>query len=88
MGAAQAYVEHIHATPEFYYIMSGPVAHWVCGENNVAVPGNIYLHNAYSSHAAQGITDGLRYVVITGSWSPNGDRSVFEKPFFLFGAIG
>jgi len=82
-GPWARYVEHSHATPEFYYIMSGPVEHWVNGVKHRAVPGNVYLHNSYVPHESRGITEGVRYEVITGSWPPNGDRSVFDQPFFL-----
>jgi quercetin dioxygenase-like cupin family protein len=82
-GPRARYVQHSHATPEFYYIMTGPVEHWVGGVKHTAAPGNIYLHNSYTPHESRGVTDGLRYDVITGSWPPNGDRTMFDEAFFL-----
>ena len=82
-GPHARYVEHSHSIPEFYYMMSGPVEHWVDGTKYVAMPGDIFLTNSYVSHQSRGIVDAMPFRNISGSWAPNGDRSVFRRPFYL-----
>ena len=82
-GPHARYVEHSHSIPEFYYMMSGPVEHWIEDEKHLAMPGDIFLTNSYVPHQSRGITNGVPFRNIGGSWAPNGDRSVFERPLFL-----
>ncbi len=84
-GPHSKYIMHSHATPEFYYILSGKTE-WVLGGTKghtyTATPGNIYFHPPYVEHEMLGLgSDPL--IAITGSWAPYGDRSVFSKPFEL-----
>ena len=82
-GPHARYVEHSHSIPEFYYMMSGPVEHWIEDEKHTAMPGDIFITSSYVNHQSQGITDGVPFRNISGSWAPNGDRSVFTRPFFI-----
>ncbi len=84
-GPHSKYIMHSHATPEFYYILSGKTA-WTLGGTKghtyTATPGNIYFHPPYVEHEMLGLGD-APLIAITGSWAPYGDRSVFSKPFEL-----
>ncbi len=84
-GPHSKYVTHSHATPEFYYILSGKTE-WIIGgpdgHRYIATPGNIYFHPPYVDHEMLGLGD-KPLIAITGSWAPYGDRSVFTKPFKL-----
>ncbi len=82
-GPRSYYVEHSHLVPEFYYMMSGPVVYGVDGELHEVGPGDVIHNNSYSPHLAQGIVDGMPFDNFGSTWAPNGDRSVFERPFFL-----
>ena len=82
-GPHSRYVEHSHSIPEFYYMMSGPVEHWVGDQKYVAMPGDIFLTNSYQTHQSRGIVDELPFRNIGASWAPNGDRDVFRRPFYL-----
>ena len=82
-GPTGKYVTHSHATPEFYYILGGKTEWIVSGTTYTAVPGNLYFHNPYSPHEMRGLEEGNPEIVITGSWAPFGDRSVFEQPVLL-----
>ncbi len=82
-GARSTYVEHSHVIPEFYYVMSGPVAYSVDGERHRSVPGDILFNNSYSPHLIQGIVDGLVFDTFSSTFAPNGDRSVFDRPYYL-----
>ncbi|MGI9287179.1 MAG: cupin domain-containing protein, partial [Pseudomonadales bacterium] len=82
-GPRTRYVEHSHSIPEFYYMMSGPVEHWVDGKKYRAMPGDIFLTNSYVSHQSRGIVDDMPFRNIGASWAPNGNREVFQRPFFL-----
>jgi len=82
-GAHARYVEHSHSIPEFYYMMSGPVEHWVGETKYRAMPGDIFMTNSYETHQSRGIVDDLPFRNIGASWAPNGDRSVFSRPFYL-----
>jgi len=77
------YVEHSHVIPEFYYAMSGPVIYSVDGEPHRSVPGDILFNNSYSPHLIQGIVDGLVFYTFSSTFAPNGDRSVFDRPYYL-----
>ena len=81
-GARSTYVEHSHLVPEFYYILSGPVIYGVDGERYRVFPGDILFNNPYSPHLAQGIVNGMPFDNFGSTWAPNGDRSVFERPFY------
>ncbi|MBB6522507.1 cupin domain-containing protein [Pseudoteredinibacter isoporae] len=82
-GARSTYVEHSHVIPEFYYVLSGPVVYGVDGELYESLPGDILFNNSYSPHLARGIVDGLVFRSFSSTFAPNGDRSVFERPFIL-----
>jgi quercetin dioxygenase-like cupin family protein len=82
-GPHSRYVEHSHSIPEFYYMLSGPVEHWIGDEKYIAMPGDIFTTNSYVPHQSRGIVDGLAFRNIGASWAPNGDREVFKKPFYL-----
>ncbi len=82
-GPMGKYVTHSHATPEFYYILGGKTEWIVSGKKYVAVPGNLYFHNPYADHEMRGLEEGSPETVITGSWAPFGDRSVFAAPTLL-----
>ena len=85
-GPRSKYIMHSHATPEFYYILAGKTE-WMLGgpSGNVysAEPGNMYFHAPYLEHEMRGLSDESGQVAITGSWAPNGDRSVFSESFVL-----
>lgn len=81
-GPRSTYVEHSHLVPEFYYILSGPVIYGVDGERYRVQPGDILFNNPYSPHLAQGIVNDLPFDNFGSTWAPNGDRSVFTRPFF------
>ena len=89
-GPRSKYIMHSHATPEFYYILAGKTE-WMLGgpDGNVysAEPGNMYFHAPYLDHEMRGLSNKSGQVAITGSWAPNGDRSVFTKPFVLKEAL-
>jgi quercetin dioxygenase-like cupin family protein len=82
-GPHARYVEHSHSIPEFYYMMTGPVEHWIDTQKHRAMPGDIFVTNSYVPHQSRGIVDGMPFKNIGASWAPNGDRGVFERPFFL-----
>ena len=82
-GPHARYVEHSHSIPEFYYMMSGPVEHWVGEDKFTAMPGDIFMTNSYQTHQSRGIVDNMPFRSIGASWAPNGDRSVFKRPFYL-----
>lgn len=88
-GPHSKYIMHSHATPEFYYILSGKTE-WMLGGTKghtyTATPGNIYFHPPYVEHEMLGRGDDP-LIAITGSWAPYGDRSVFFKPFELNEAL-
>jgi len=86
-GPKGKYVTHSHATPEFYYILGGETEWLLNGETYTAVPGNVYFHSPYWDHEMQGLKEGTPKVAITGSWSPHGDRSVFEKDMVFTEAL-
>jgi quercetin dioxygenase-like cupin family protein len=87
-GARSTYVEHSHVIPEFYYVLSGPVIYGVDGERYESLPGDILFNNSYSPHLVQGIVDGLVFDCFSSTFAPNGDRSVFERPYFLVEPLG
>lgn len=78
-GPKGKYVTHSHATPEFYYILGGETEWLLNGETYTAVAGNVYFHSPYWDHEMHGLKEGTPKVAITGSWSPHGDRRVFEE---------
>lgn len=82
-GARSIYVEHSHVIPEFYYVLSGPVIYGVDGERHESMPGDILFNNSYSPHLAQGVVEGLVFRSFSSTFAPNGDRSVFERPYFM-----
>lgn len=82
-GPRSTYVEHSHVIPEFYYVLSGPVIYGVDGDLHESVPGDILFNNSYSPHLARGIVDGLVFRSFSSTFAPNGDRSVFTRPYFL-----
>ncbi|MFK7977568.1 MAG: cupin domain-containing protein [Halioglobus sp.] len=82
-GPRSRYVEHSHSIPEFYYMLSGPVEHWVGDRKYIARAGDIFLTNSYQTHQSRGIVNGLTFRNIGASWAPNGDRGVFARPFYL-----
>lgn len=82
-GPRSTYVEHSHVIPEFYYVLSGPVIYGVDGERYESLPGDILFNNSYSPHLAQGVVDGLVFRSFSSTFAPNGDRSVFDRRFFL-----
>jgi quercetin dioxygenase-like cupin family protein len=82
-GPRSTYVEHSHLTPEFYYMMSGPVMYGVDGKTYEAMTGDIIHNNSYSPHLAQGIVDDLVFDNFGSTWAPRGDRSVFGRPFYI-----
>ena len=83
VGPKGKYITHSHATPEFYYILGGETEWIVDGERYVARAGNMYVHSPYMDHEMRGLVEGGPEVVITGSWSPFGDRSVFQAQGLL-----
>ena len=83
IGPHAKYVTHSHATPEFYYILSGKTEWIVEGEEHTAVAGDLYLHAPYDDHEMRVLETGEPMRAVTGSWAPFGDRSVFEQPFQL-----
>ena len=87
-GPHARYVEHSHSIPEFYYMLSGPVEHWVGEDKYVAMPGDIFMTNSYQTHQSRGIVDDLPFRNIGASWAPNGDRTVFKRPFYLVEPLG
>lgn len=82
-GSRAFYVEHSHSIPEFYYMISGPVHHWVDGTRYTAMPGDVYVTNSYTPHQSRGIVDDMPFRSIGASWPPNGRREVFSRPFFV-----
>jgi quercetin dioxygenase-like cupin family protein len=82
-GPHARYVEHSHSIPEFYYMLSGPVEHWIGEQKYRAMPGDIFMTNSYVTHQSRGIVDDLPFRNIGASWAPNGDREVFKRPFYL-----
>lgn len=82
-GSHARYVEHSHSIPEFYYMISGPVEHWIGDKKHLAMPGDIFMTNSYESHQSRGVVDGNPFRNIGASWAPNGDRDVFKRPFYL-----
>ncbi|MCK5881506.1 MAG: hypothetical protein KAG18_06485, partial [Sinobacterium sp.] len=86
-GPTGKYVTHSHATPEFYYILGGKTEWIISGTKYVAVPGNLYAHNPYADHEMRGLEEANPEIVITGSWAPFGDRSVFKAPTLLTEAL-
>lgn len=82
-GPRSTYVEHSHLVPEFYYMLSGPVIYGLDGERYRVMPGDIMYNGSYSPHLAQGVVDGMPFDNFGSTWAPNGDHSVFERPFFL-----
>jgi quercetin dioxygenase-like cupin family protein len=87
-GPYARYVEHSHSIPEFYYMISGPVEHWIGEQKYRAMPGDIFMTNSYETHQSRGIVDGLAFRNIGASWAPNGDRSVFKRPFYMVEPLG
>lgn len=88
-GPHSKYITHSHATPEFYYILSGKTEWRIGGTKGhtyTATAGNTYFHAPYQDHEMLGLEDGP-LIAITGSWAPYGDRSVFRKPFKLNEAL-
>lgn len=83
VGPKGKYITHSHATPEFYYILGGETEWIVNKKRYVARAGNMYVHSPYVDHEMRGLVEGEPEVVITGSWSPFGDRSVFQMPMLL-----
>lgn len=83
VGPKGKYITHSHATPEFYYILGGETEWIVDKKHYVATAGNMYVHSPYVDHEMRGLVEGHPEVVITGSWSPFGDRSVFQMPGLL-----
>jgi quercetin dioxygenase-like cupin family protein len=83
IGPHAKYVTHSHATPEFYYVLSGKTEWIVDGEVETAVAGDLYFHAPYADHEMRVLETGEPMRAITGSWAPFGDRSVFEQPFLL-----
>ncbi|VAW04743.1 hypothetical protein MNBD_ALPHA04-296, partial [hydrothermal vent metagenome] len=86
-GPYARYVEHSHSIPEFYYMMSGPVEHWVGEHKYIVHPGDIFVTGSFEPHQSRGIVDGMPFRNISGSWAPNGDRSVFTKPAFILESL-
>ena len=82
-GPHARYVEHSHSIPEFYYMMSGPVEHWVGERKYIVRPGDIFVTGSFEPHQSRGIVDGVPFRNISGSWAPNGDRSVFKRPAYI-----
>ncbi len=82
-GSHARYVEHSHSIPEFYYMISGPVEHWIGDQKYVAMPGDIFMTNSYEPHQSRGIVDDMPFRNIGASWAPNGNREVFQRPFYL-----
>ena len=82
-GPHARYVEHSHSIPEFYYMISGPVEHWIGEQKYTAMPGDIFMTNSYVPHQSRGIVDDLPFRNIGASWAPNGNREVFKRPFYL-----
>lgn len=83
VGPKGKYITHSHATPEFYYILGGETEWIVEGQRYVATAGNMYVHSPYMNHEMRGLIEGVPEVVVTGSWSPFGDRSVFQASGYL-----
>ena len=83
VGPKGKYITHSHATPEFYYILGGETEWIIDNKEYIATSGNMYLHTPYVDHEMRGLREGTAQVAITGSWSPFGDRTVFEEPALL-----
>lgn len=86
-GPHSKYVTHSHAICEFYYLLDGDVEYIINGQEFHAVPGNFYFHPPYYDHEMRGLKKNVPFLSISGSWIPFGDRSLFEKPFYLLGQI-
>lgn len=86
-GPRGKYVTHSHATPEFYYILGGETEWLLNGEQYTAIAGNVYFHSPYWDHEMLGLKEGVPKVAITGSWSPHGDRTVFEQDMVFTEAL-
>ncbi len=87
VGPKGKYITHSHATPEFYYILGGETEWIVEQQRYIAKAGNMYVHSPYMDHEMRGLKEGVPEVVLTGSWAPFGDRSVFDVPMSLAGAL-
>ena len=87
VGPKGKYITHSHATPEFYYILGGETEWIVDSKRYIARAGNMYVHSPYVDHEMRGLIEGDPEVVITGSWSPFGDRSVFQRTGLLTEAL-
>lgn len=87
VGPKGKYITHSHATPEFYYILGGETEWIVDQKRYVAKAGNMYVHSPYVDHEMRGLIEGDPEVVITGSWAPFGDRSVFQVAGLLTEAL-
>jgi mannose-6-phosphate isomerase-like protein (cupin superfamily) len=87
VGPKGKYITHSHATPEFYYILGGETEWIVDKKRYVARAGNMYVHSPYVDHEMRGLIEGDPEVVITGSWAPFGDRSVFKKSGLISEAL-
>ncbi len=87
-GSGARYVEHSHSIPEFYYMLSGRVEHWNGGQRYDAVPGDVFMTNSYQTHESWVRPGGEVWRSYGATWPPNGDRTVFERPFFLLEEVG
>lgn len=82
-GPESKYVTHSHAICEFYYILEGDVEYIINGEKYHGVPGNFYFHPPYYDHEMRGLSKGVSFSSISGSWIPHGKRELFDLPFLL-----
>ena len=82
-GARSAYVEHSHVIPEFCYVLSSLMIDGVDGERHESIPGDILCNHSYPPHLAQEIVEGLVFRPFSSTFAPNGDRSVFERLYFI-----
>ena len=82
-GPQSKYVTHSHAICEFYYLLEGDVEYIINGEKYHGVPGNFYWHPPYYDHEMRGLTEGVPFLSISGTWIPFGKRELMQQPFYL-----
>ena len=85
-GSGSRYVEHSHSIPEFYYMLSGNVEHWNDGQKFDAQPGDVFMTNSFQTHQSRVKPEGEIWRSFGSTWVPGGDRTVFERPYFLLEA--
>ena len=86
IGSGATYPYHGHASPEFYYILSGEGELSVDGVTSRVYPGVTVYHKPYADHRMVTIgNEPLR--TIWAQWAPNGDRKVLGKGYAMSAQI-